>query len=396
MIDRPIWFMIGSPILFLPIVDWEFRVQRPHHLARCFARAGWRVYYPDLRLSAAPPAPRLAESGIWRLALAGDPTHHPYRDRLTPAAVARAVAGLRAVPGEEAMAGCWIVAQLPSWQPLGEALRRAFSGRLMFDCVDEFAAFGDHAALDAEEAALARAADLAVAVSEPLCRKLAELGARPVLVRNACEPEHFGAAAGRVRSAGPPVVGFFGGIHDWFDGGLVAELARARPEWEIWLVGDTYRGEVAQLRTLANVRFFGELPYADLPRVVSHFDAGIIPFKSTPLTVVAETVKVYEMLAAGLPVVATGLPELRRLAPLVAVAGSAGELAARLEDALAEPPAARARRRELARGHSWLSRFLELRQAMEAVAAAAHAGPVLSGRGSADRDALGLVGADSR
>jgi hypothetical protein len=29
-----------------------------------------------------------------------------------------------------------------------------------------------------------------------------------------------------------------------------------------------------------------------------------------------ETVKVYEMLAAGLPVVATDLPELRRLVPL--------------------------------------------------------------------------------
>ncbi|MDP9122563.1 MAG: hypothetical protein M3O15_14540, partial [Acidobacteriota bacterium] len=88
--------MSGAPVLFLPIVDWAFRVQRPQHLARCFARAGYRVYYPDLRLSTEARTPRLVESGIWRLALAGDPAHDPYRERLLPAAVKGAVAGLRA------------------------------------------------------------------------------------------------------------------------------------------------------------------------------------------------------------------------------------------------------------------------------------------------------------
>jgi hypothetical protein len=26
--------MIGPPVVFLPIVDWAYRVQRPQHLAR--------------------------------------------------------------------------------------------------------------------------------------------------------------------------------------------------------------------------------------------------------------------------------------------------------------------------------------------------------------------------
>jgi glycosyltransferase involved in cell wall biosynthesis len=389
--------MFGSPVLFLPVIDWSFRVQRPQHLARCFARAGYRVYYPDLRLAPEPPPPQLVESGIWRLALAGDPAHDPYRHRMPVEAVERALATLQALAAEHALAGCWIVTQLPSWRPLAEAIRATFGGRLMFDCVDEYAAFHDHDPLTDEEAALARGADLVVAVTEPLRTKLSALGASCVLVRNGCDPEHFGAVAGRVRSAGPPVAGFFGGIHDWFDSRLLAAVARARPGWQYWLVGDTYLGEVERLRAQANVRFLGELPYADLPRVVSHFDVGIIPFKVTPLTRVAETVKVYEMIAAGLPVIATDLPELRRLAPLVALAAGADEFAACLDAALAAPQAARAARRELARSSSWLERFLLLRQAMEAVeggqpVAAAEA-PTARGLAACDPDrrSLGLL-----
>jgi glycosyltransferase involved in cell wall biosynthesis len=361
--------MNGPPVFFLPVVDWSFRVQRPQHLARCFARAGYRVFYPDLRFAPVPPPPRLVESGIWRLALEGDPGHDPYRDRLPGDAVARAVAGLRAMAAEHPLDGCWIVAQLPSWRPLAEAIRTAFAGRLLFDCVDEYAAFRDHAALADDEADLARGADLVVAVSEPLRAKLAGLGAsRAVVVRNGCDPEHFGPAAGRARGDGPPVAGFFGGIHDWFDASLLAAVARVRPGWQFWLIGDTYLGDVEPLQGLANVRFLGELPYADLPRVVSHFDAGIIPFKLTPLTRVVETVKVYEMLAAGLPVVATALPELRRLAPMVAIANGVDDFAACLDAALATPASARAARRELARSHSWLERFLLLQRLMTAVA----------------------------
>jgi glycosyltransferase involved in cell wall biosynthesis len=389
--------MYGTPVLFLPIVEWSFRAQRPHHLARCFARAGYRVYYPDLRLAPEPPPPRLVESGIWRLALAGDPAHEPYRHRLPAPAVERAVAALRVMAAEHPLDGCWIVTQLPSWRPLGEAVRAAFGGCLMYDCVDEYAAFCDHAPLAGEEAELARSADLVVAVTEPLRAKLAALGASCVVVRNGCDPEHFGPAACRVRGNGPPVAGFFGGIHDWFDSRLLAEVACARPEWELWLVGDTYLGEVEPLRGLANVRLLGELPYADLPRVVSHFDAGMIPFKVTPLTRVAETVKVYEMLAAGLPVVATDLPELRRLAPQVAVATGADDFAACLEVALAAPDAARAACRELARSHSWLERFLALRRAMAAAddgghpAAAATAAELCLAAAPPDPRSLGLA-----
>ena len=92
-----------------------------------------------------------------------------------------------------------------------------------------------------------------------------------------------------------------------------------------------------------------DIPYAELPRLVSGFHAGIIPFKISPLTAAADPVKAYEMLAAGLPVVAVDLPELRRLAPMITIARDAAEFVAGVEERLGEPPEARTERLELAR-----------------------------------------------
>jgi glycosyltransferase involved in cell wall biosynthesis len=359
--------MANSSILFLPIIEWSFRCQRPQQIARCFARAGYRVHYPFLRLRSEPSLPKLIESGIWQFAIRGDAGLDPYRGRLSSQDVEDALASLRELAGNP-LEGCWIVAQLPFWQPLAERAREAFGGRLLFDCMDDFSSFGDHADLSDEEIALARAADLVAVSSQALYDKLASHSSRCRVIRNGCDPEHFGPAVARGRPGARPVVGFFGGIHDWFDVPLVTALAKLRPSWDVWLVGDTYRAQVEPLRALANVTFFGEVPYRELPRLVSFFDVGIIPFEITPLTRATNPVKGYEMLAAGLPVVAVDLPELRLLHPWVSLAATAEEFVARIEDALSEAAEARLQRRQFALHHSWVERFLELQSAMDEAA----------------------------
>jgi len=384
--------MVNPTVLFLPIIDWAFRRQRPQQLARCFARAGYRVYYPFLRLHPDPPLPNLIESGIWQIAIRGDERRDPYRDRLSSEEVDDALASLRTLAESHSLEGCWTVAQLPFWRPLAERARDAFGGRLLFDCMDDFSSFGDHVDLHDEEIALARTADFVAVSSQVLYAKLAPHNPRCRIIRNGCDPEHFGPAVARGRPGGRPVVGFFGGIHDWFDVPLVTSLAKLRPNWDVWLVGDTYRGEVEPLRALANVTFFGEVPYGELPRLVSFFDVGIIPFRITPLTDATNPVKVYEMLAAGLPVVAVDLPELRTLRPWVSLASTAEEFAVRIEEALTEPPEVRLQRREFAIRQSWVERFLELRRAMDEVAGAGRREPIrLPESGRVTLDSLGVA-----
>ena len=333
------------------------------------------MYYSALRLLSAPPPPQPVEGGIWLIALRGDSTLDPYHDRLSAAAVEEALDSLRTLSSKHPLEGCWIVAQLPFWRPLAETARAAFGGALLFDCMDDFSSFGDHGSQEEDERALAASADLVTVTSQRLFAKLAPLNPQTAIVRNGCDPEHFGPAVARTLPREPVVVGFFGGIHDWFDSDLVAALARLRPQWEIRLIGDTYRGDVEALRGLANVALLGEVAYAELPRLVSCFHVGIIPFKVNPLTEAADPIKAYEMLAAGLPVVAVDLPELRRLGSMIAVATDAKEFAARIEECLAEPPEARIQRRELARRESWIDRFLELRRAMDKTPGNAHRRP---------------------
>src|SRR5207244_1989459 len=101
----------------------------------------------------------------------------------------------------------------------------------------------------------------------------------------------------------------------------------------------------------------GPRPYAALPGYLAAMDVGLIPFKRNQLTYHADPIKAYEYLAAGLPVVATDLPALRRVAHVVRLADSATSFLAAIELTIAEGNTGRAVRQAEAATHDWTSRF---------------------------------------
>jgi glycosyltransferase involved in cell wall biosynthesis len=62
------------------------------------------------------------------------------------------------------------------------------------------------------------------------------------------------------------------------------------------------------------VHFLGRRPYSTLPSYCKAFDVALLPFVDNQLTQNANPLKLREYLAAGLPVVATDIPEARALA----------------------------------------------------------------------------------
>ena len=87
-------------------------------------------------------------------------------------------------------------------------------------------------------------------------------------------------------------------------------------------------------------------------------DVGLIPFKQDRVTYHADPIKAYEYLAAGLPVVATDMPALRRLSHVVRLANSPESFLEQLDAAIDEGRAGRsAQRRAEAARHSWSNRF---------------------------------------
>jgi glycosyltransferase involved in cell wall biosynthesis len=214
------------------------------------------------------------------------------------------------------------------------------------------------------------AADLVLASSAALPPRLPCSRRPPVVLANACDVEHFqpeGPVADWLDALPHPRLGYLGAIDGRaLDAGLVAALARSRPEWTFVLVGPGTGVGRSPLRGLSNVHIHGPVPYGDAPSVVRGFDVGIIPYRVGGLIDYVHPKKCYEYLAAGRPVVATALPALVALAEAgtpIRVAGGVTGFAAAIDAALAEAGRVElaGRRRSVAEANSWPARGDQLR-----------------------------------
>ena len=124
--------------------------------------------------------------------------------------------------------------------------------------------------------------------------------------------------------------------------------------------------DVSALAAEPNVHLLGPRPYERLPEVLRGADAGLIPYVRSALTDSIFPMKVYEYLAAGLPVVATELPALAGVEQVTTAADAAGFLAALERELAADSPQRRAARSAAAAAHSWDERLREIARAIEA------------------------------
>lgn len=161
-----------------------------------------------------------------------------------------------------------------------------------------------------------------------------------------------------------PIVGFFGLLAEWVDLELIAAASRRFPQVSFVLLGKPAVG-LQMLAGRSNVHHLGVVPYRELPDYARYFDVGIIPFVADRLTQAVNPLKLLEYFALGLPVVATGLPELRDAAGPVFVAAGEDQFCDRLAEVLRQPRAHAAEAVAVARRNTWaqraelLSEFLE-------------------------------------
>ena len=346
----------GAPIVYLPALSWSYRFQRPQQLARALVGAGHPVLYVEgfrrtRMLPARSFAPTTAGVELLRLAVPGRPD--PYRESMAPDAAERlAVAiteGIRERP-------LMVLAQLPFWMPVALRLRELLGAPLVYDRIDLHLGFpGVSAAVERLESEMIAAADLVVASSPVLLAGCDGAAARGALVPNAVDLEHFPPAA---RRFGPPVgVGYVGALGPWFDAEAVGALAAARPQWRVRLAGRVEAAPVRALGRHKNVELLGEIPYRQVPELLADLRALLIPFLDLPLTRAVDPVKLYEGLAAGLPVVSSRLPAVEAWSEPCVYTYDGGGLLAAVEQALAEDsPQAAVRRREAVGGETWSAR----------------------------------------
>src|SRR4029453_1987449 len=107
-----------------------------------------------------------------------------------------------------------------------------------------------------------------------------------------------------------------------------------------------------------NVFVLGQRPYAELPAYSRGFQAAIVPFRMPELTHSVNPIKLREYAAAGLPVVSSPLPEVRKCADIATCAETFDEWVDALRDAVARGSDADARRAqsERVRHEDWAYR----------------------------------------
>jgi len=109
-----------------------------------------------------------------------------------------------------------------------------------------------------------------------------------------------------------PRLGFFGVIDERMDLGLVREIAELRPDWQLVMIGPVVKIDPATLPRHDNIHWLGAKSYADLPRYLSGWDVGLMPFALNESTRFISPTKTPEFLAAGVPVVSTPITDVVR------------------------------------------------------------------------------------
>lgn len=356
------------------VIDWHFRIQRPQHLSRELAAAGHRVFYVSNNFVDNPQpgfaVEPLNDAGTLfqiHLHLQGAPQIYHAAPTLDQQEQLRA--GLGALLEWTQSRQCVSLVQHPYWLEIARTLPDVV---LVYDCMDHHGGFADNdERVLARESELMRDADLLVVTSDWLYERTAEYNPHRLMVRNACQFEHFAQPSDDPFKdpQGRKVIGYYGAIAEWFDLDLVEKIAQRFSDCLILLVGNDTAGAREQLAHLPNIAFTGEVPYAALPAYLDGFDVCMLPFQVIPLTLATNPVKVYEYLSAGKDVVSVALPEIRQFGDLVRIADDQGQFLAAVADALQSPaaPALIERRQHFAGEQTWSHRVAALSDAIAAL-----------------------------
>jgi len=366
-------------VICFPVNPWGFRFQRTEQLLRQFELQGHRVFFiePEFIDVQCTAPDRLAEDAVqitrlrqnlYLVRLATIRGLNIFQDALLESDLLYLIQSLWILRFRMQIGEAICLVAFPFWTRLAMSLSKTFNYKVIYDCMDDWAGFGNIAQpVLSEEESLARQADLVLVSSRYLHEKHSAAARRVTLIPNASDYCHFQRLPHNslLGDLPKPILGYFGAIAEWFDADLIGHIASCRPNWSVVLIGRTSAPDAQRLRGFSNVHFLGEQPYEELPKYLFHFDVCLIPFRLNPLTAATNPVKFYEYLSTGKPIVATNLPELETYGSLAYLAGSPDEYLAAIEQALSEDRTVMSIARiKAARENTWSLRFRDLREAI--------------------------------
>ena len=256
---------------------------------------------------------------------------------------------------------------------------------VVYDCLDDLASFrAAPRQMRQRESALLKIADLVFAAGPSLYESKRALHDRVVCLPSAVDASHYArdralARVEQVRESealqgtiAGPRLGYFGVIDERVDLDLVARVADADPRWQLVMVGPVVKIDPSSLPRRPNIHWLGSQPYDLLPQLAAGWDVCLMPFVIDETTRYISPTKTLEYLAAGKPVVSTGVHDVKAMfADVVRIADGADGFIGAIRATLDETPLHRAERAADAQAcvwrYSWDDTAAAAQRAIEAV-----------------------------
>jgi glycosyltransferase involved in cell wall biosynthesis len=253
---------------------------------------------------------------------------------------------------------------------LGEALA-------IYYCVDEFSMFSyiDPEQTRAAEDRLLKRVDCVFAVTHALAERKRLGNSDTFLSPHGVDHADFSRALAPetpvpsdLAALPHPIIGFYGTLQDWVDFELIAYLAHSHPDWTLVLIGSILT-DTSAVKDLPNVHLLGRRPHSDLAGYCKGFDVGLIPYKIIDRMPFVNPIKLREYLSAGLPVVSTAVPEVRRYPQWCSIGEDYDGVRLAIETALQETSIEKRQQRSRAmETETWQARVAEIERTVEGVA----------------------------
>lgn len=299
-------------LVCLSHLRWDFVYQRPQHLMSRFARHR-RVFFFEEPIFDSD-APRL------------DVTPRPSGVLV---AVPHLPAGMDGAAADDAQAELLrgLLAEhgvslyvLWYYTPMAMVLTAGLEPlAVVYDCMDELSLFrgAPPALMDREQQLLAQA-DLVFTGGQSLYEAKRDRHSNVHAFPSSIDFAHFQRA--RSPQAEPadqaaiphPRLGYFGVLDERMDLDLLAEMADARPDWQLILLGPVVKIDPAQLPRRPNLHYPGMRSYDELPAWLAGWDVALMPFACNESTRFISPTKTPEYLAGGRPVVSTPIRDVVR------------------------------------------------------------------------------------
>jgi len=252
-----------------------------------------------------------------------------------------------------------------SWPLWGSLLREMKPRWSYYDCSDDYLTYpglrADGERLRRAEEELLRSVNLVFCSAQGLKEAKAVYNPNCFLIPNGVDPSFLVNGQKEegvpldMRSIRKPVLGYVGTLGEWLDFDALIQLAKAKPEWSIVMIGPLTSGRFAStLRGIPNLHWLGEKDYDELPGYLRAFDVCLIPFKVNAFTEKIYPTKFHQYLGAGKPVVSSDLPDLRPFSPWVMFYHSREEMGEAIERSLRDDSGEKAlERRRIASENTW-------------------------------------------